>query len=237
MDPEHHIPDPCLPLNLKQNISIHLDVENLVNTQAKPIFKDRMMVYAVGTGDWDKCYKTMSQFVKSSEPYFSSCSSDDPGCPDAGIKMPPIPLEHTDFYGFSEFWYTAEDVVHMGGLYSYENFSNASRVSYFTMNVADSVYRIFKVDFINILFLKDYCASNWKNILKHLEEGKYVTHDVHRLQEQCLKSTWLTVALHEGFKFPKTFNRLTSASNAVNGQVVSWTIGALLYRTRDFPLR
>ena len=49
----------------------------------------------------------MSQFVKSSEPYFSSCSSDDPGCPDAGIKMPPIPLEHTDFYGFSEFWYTS----------------------------------------------------------------------------------------------------------------------------------
>lgn len=169
-----------------------------------------MMVYAIGTGDWDKCYKTMSQFVKSSEPYFSSCSSDGPGCPDAGIKMPPIPLEHTDFYGFSEFWYTSEDVVHMGGLYSYENFSNASR---------------------------EYCASNWKNILKHLEEGKYVTHDVHRLQEQCLKSTWLTVALHEGFKFPKTFNRLTSASNAVNGQVVSWTIGALLYRTRDFPLR
>ena len=70
-----------------------------------------------------------------------------------------------------------------------------------------------------------------------MEEGKYVTHDVHRLQEQCLKSAWLTVALHEGFKFPKTFNRLTSASNAVNGQVVSWTIGALLYRTRDFPLR
>ena len=59
----------------------------------------------------------------------------------------------------------------------------------------------------------------------------------YRLQEQCLKSAWLTVALHEGFKFPKTFKQLTSASNAVNGQVVSWTIGALLYRTRDFPLR
>ena len=50
---------------------------------------------------------------------------------DAGIKMPPIPLEHTDFYGFSEFWYTTEDIVHMGGLYSYDNFANASRVSYF----------------------------------------------------------------------------------------------------------
>ena len=50
---------------------------------------------------------------------------------DAGIKMPPIPLENTDFYGFSEFWYTTEDIVHMGGLYSYDNFANASRVSYF----------------------------------------------------------------------------------------------------------
>jgi len=214
IDPEHHILDPCLPLNLKQNISIHFDVKNLINAQeAKSIFKDeadRIMVYAIGTGDWDKCYETMSQFVKSSEPYFLSCSSDDPGCPNAGIKMPPIPLEHTDFYGFSEFWYTTEDIVHMGGLYSYDNFANASR---------------------------EYCASNWETILNHLEEGKYITHDVHRLQEQCLKSAWLTVALHEGFKFPKTFKQLTSASNAVNGQVVSWTIGALLYRTRDFPLR
>ena len=162
IDPEHHILDPCLPLNLKQNISIHFDVKNLINAQeAKSIFKDEadhIMVYAIGTGDWDKCYETMSQFVKSSEPYFISCSSDDPGCPskqkyknflhffvysvclhffyffslsDAGIKMPPIPLEHTDFYGFSEFWYTTEDIVHMGGLYSYDNFANASRVSYF----------------------------------------------------------------------------------------------------------
>ena len=162
IDPEHHILDPCLPLNLKQNISIHFDIKNLINAQeAKSIFKDEadhIMVYAIGTGDWDKCYETMSQFVKSSEPYFLSCSSDDPGCPskqknnfflqffvysvclhffyffslsDAGIKMPPIPLEHTDFYGFSEFWYTTEDIVHMGGLYSYDNFANASRVSYF----------------------------------------------------------------------------------------------------------
>ena len=85
IDPEHHILDPCLPLNLKQNISIHFDVKNLINAQeAKSIFKDEadhIMVYAIGTGDWDKCYETMSQFVKSSEPYFLSCSSDDPGCP------------------------------------------------------------------------------------------------------------------------------------------------------------
>ena len=45
------------------------------------------------------------------------------------------------------------------------------------------------------------------------------------------------MVLHEGFDFPESFLRLTSAPETVNGQVVHWTIGALLYRTRFLPLR
>ena len=62
VDPEYQIPDPCLPLNLKQNISIHFDVKNLINAQAKPIFKDHMMVYAIGTGK-NHALKKYDQFA------------------------------------------------------------------------------------------------------------------------------------------------------------------------------
>ena len=128
-NPEQPIPDPCLPVNLKENITVDIDLEHLANENLLHKLKGEQVVYLSGIGDWDRCYEILSQFTKSSEPYLSACDPENPGCPDNGIKMPPIPLEHTDFYGFSEFWYTAEDVVHMGGKFSYDTFSKASRVS------------------------------------------------------------------------------------------------------------
>lgn len=57
------------------------------------------------------------------------------------------------------------------------------------------------------------------------------------METQCFKSAWLAVALHEGFGFPPNYPGLSAAPETVNGRVVHWTIGALLYRTRFLPLR
>ena len=132
------------------------------------------------------------------------------GCPNAGIKMPPLSMENSEFYGFSEFWYTMEDVVGMGGPYQFEKFAQAS---------------------------KDYCLIQWKETYQKYLNGVYPSSDLERLKTQCIKSVWIGVALHEGFKFPKHFSHLSSAPNTVHGQVVHWTVGALLYRTRFYPLR
>ncbi|CAF3493909.1 unnamed protein product [Rotaria sordida] len=53
---------------------------------------------------------------------------------------------------------------------------------------------------------------------------------------QCFKSAWLYAFLHDGLKFPLNYQRLRSAS-LVNKNDVQWTLGAILYRTRFFPLK
>lgn len=195
--------DPCSPFGLNENITISIDVDNL-KTGIEPV-QNSQNVILNGSGDWEKCYEILTEFTKSREIYYKPCSSDDQSCPNSGIKMPPIPIENSEFYGFSEFWYTMEDVIGMGGKYDYQKVSKAA---------------------------KDFCAENWTEI-----QRKYPNIDQERLKTQCIKSVWIAVSLHEGFKFPKNFGHLTSAPNTVNGEVVHWTVGALLYRTRFYPLR
>ena len=78
----------------------------------------------------------------------------------------------------------------------------------------------------------------WNKIVEKAEAGKeYSNINQDRLGNTCLKTAWVAVALHEGFHFSKEYKSLTSAPNTVNGQVVHWTVGALLYRTRFYPLR
>jgi len=57
-----------------------------------------------------------------------SCESGSHGCPDREISKPPIDVNKLEFYGFSEFWYTAEDVMRLGGVYSFEKFKDAAKV-------------------------------------------------------------------------------------------------------------
>lgn len=122
------LPDPCLPNGLKENWTIHLDLDRLKNQDSKSMLQSDMQIFLIGTGQWDECYNVLSEFTKSGEPYFEPCSIDDQGCPDPGMKMPPIPVDNSEFYGFSEFWYTAEDVVKLGGPYLFKKFASASKV-------------------------------------------------------------------------------------------------------------
>jgi Golgi nucleoside diphosphatase len=124
----NYIGDPCLPIGFKQDLTVHIDLEHLINTDAKNSLKEEQPLFLVGSGNWDSCYKEIAMFIKTSEPYFKHCDPDEPSCPDAGIQMPPIPVQNSEFYGFSEFWYTMEDVVRMGGPYLYDKFAIASRV-------------------------------------------------------------------------------------------------------------
>ena len=53
---------------------------------------------------------------------------------------------------------------------------------------------------------------------------------------QCFKSAWIATVLHEGFLFPAHYSHFTS-TQLIRGQDVQWTLGALVYKTRYFPLR
>ena len=132
LSPSNPYPDPCSPNGLNDNLTVHLDLDQLnQDLNHEGILQSEQNLYFSGTGEWDKCYAILTEFTKNREHYFKSCSADDLGCPDSGIKMPPMPMQNSEFYGFSEFWYTMEDVARMGGPYLLDRFASACKVSYF----------------------------------------------------------------------------------------------------------
>jgi len=207
LDTEHRLKDPCRPLGMMDNISLTLDMENLnIEQSLKDMLTQTQTVYFYGTGEWDTCFAQLKNFTKTADRFLLCKES----CPDPGMRTPPIQFDNSEFYGFSEFWYSMNDVLGMGGQYMFNKYRQAST---------------------------DFCSAEWHLSWAKYMQGSFPNSDVERLETQCFKSVWVTVALHEGLTFPANYGHLTAAPDTVNGQVVHWTLGALLYRTRFFPLR
>ncbi|XP_071828433.1 ectonucleoside triphosphate diphosphohydrolase 4-like isoform X1 [Apostichopus japonicus] len=130
-------------------------------------------------------------------------------CSFNGIFQPSVRFNNSEFYGFSEYWYCMEDVLRIGGVYEYDQFRKAA---------------------------KNYCATRWSLLKEHYEKGLYSKADEFRIKFQCFKSAWITTVLHEGFKFPRGYKYLRTAS-LIHDKEVQWTLGAILHRTRFLPLR
>jgi len=207
LDTEHRLKDPCRPLGMKDNITLSLDLENInIGQSIKEKLVETQTIYFYGTGDWETCYAQLQNFTVTAD-RFLLCREN---CPDPGMRPPPIQFDNSEFYGFSEFWYSMDDVLGMGGQYMFNKYRKASQ---------------------------DFCSARWHLSWAKFMQGSFPNSDKERLETQCFKSVWVTVALHQGLTFPRSYGHLTAAPNTVHGQVVHWTLGALLYRTRFFPLR
>ncbi len=145
--------DPCLPSGMRENATVTFGAGQLDRAGASASVDggDTAQVFLLGTGRWDECYGSLARFTKERE-RFSSCEGGD-DCPDAGMKVgrgrnkhqcglctvlcvlspqvPPLHIEDLELYGFSEFWYSMEDVLKMGGPYSYEQYRKTASVSLF----------------------------------------------------------------------------------------------------------
>lgn len=130
-------------------------------------------------------------------------------CPFQDLHKVSVPFIDTEFYGLSEFWYSMNDIFAMGGLYSSTKFSSAS---------------------------SKYCSTSWLVTQDRFRRKLYPNADSKRLLHQCFKSAWMTSILHDGFKMPTSYSHFTSVS-LLNNEPVQWTLGALIFRTRFFPLR
>jgi Golgi nucleoside diphosphatase len=159
-------------------------------------------ILVTGEGDFVNCTKHLVTLLNLNAVCLKK------PCSFNGVYQPEINYNSQDFYGFSEFWYTMQDVLKLGGPYRQLTFLNAST---------------------------GYCNSNWDDIQQWHAE-KYSNVDSNRLILQCFKSAWLYAFLHDGLKFPIDYQRLRSAS-LVNNNDVQWTLGAILYKTRLIPLK
>nr|XP_006812996.1 PREDICTED: ectonucleoside triphosphate diphosphohydrolase 4-like [Saccoglossus kowalevskii] len=184
---EKPILDPCLPQEMPDEIT-----------------DDNGKVYYLkGTGNFAKCRQAVQAQLDLSVP----CQKEP--CSINGVYQPTMDFLNSEFYGFSEFWYSMEDVLRMGGPYNYYTFTKAAQ---------------------------HFCASKWSLLEEHHKKGLYLKADEHRFKYQCFKSVWMVAILHDGFKFPENYHNLRTAS-LIHDKEVQWTLGAILFRTRFLPLR
>ena len=100
------LPDPCLPFGMTESV-----VHGGTN------------YYLRGTGDYEGCLDRAQPLLNATGP----CIKDP--CSINGIYQPKIDFRNSEFYGFSEFYYTMEDIFDIGGKYKYLKFHQAAKVS------------------------------------------------------------------------------------------------------------
>lgn len=98
--------DPCLPQSLEETVS-----------------QDKKDLFLKGSGDYDKCQERLKPLLNLTVP----CEKEP--CSFNGIFQPDVRFNNSEFYGFSEYWYCMEDVLRIGGVYEYEKFQKAAKVS------------------------------------------------------------------------------------------------------------
>ncbi|EJW87671.1 hypothetical protein WUBG_01418 [Wuchereria bancrofti] len=183
------IRDPCLPVNLLKT------VKN----------EDGSQFSRKGIGDWDTCIKNLASLLTATVAN-PKCQVEK--CLFGLVRSPSISLSEIELYGFSEYWFSLENVLFMGGQYDFSKTASRAR---------------------------QFCHMKWSTIQIQYRNNVYPKADEDRLRSQCFKSAWITAVLHEGFLISKTYNRFRSVFN-VNGQEAHWALGALLYHMRYFPL-
>jgi len=183
---DHVLHDPCLPIDRLEQLS-----------------HDGYTLTVRGTGNLNTCVQSIKPLINK-----TSCLSKSP-CAMHGVYQPEISSDNSEFYGFSEFYYSMEDLLSMGGRYEHIRFKQSAR---------------------------KYCATNWTTIEGWQSAGQYPRADSNRYRLQCFKSAWLLALLHHGLDFPVHYKHLTSVQ-FLQGHEVHWSLGALLYKTKFFPLR
>ncbi|RWS12840.1 ectonucleoside triphosphate diphosphohydrolase 7-like protein [Dinothrombium tinctorium] len=195
-EPNKHltVSDPCMVLKSIKNTSIEVEKGFTYEVTLK------------GTGEWEYCENKLAKLInlEKSIPCDTNFS-----CPLTRLKETIVSFSTSEFYGFSELWFTMEDVLRLGGQYNYFKFKKA---------------------------VSEYCKTDWSILQERFRKKLYPLADEERLLTECFKSAWITTVLHKGLRMPKTYKNYKS-SLTVNSNQVQWTLGALLYRTRYFPLR
>lgn len=108
------VQDPCLPTNLLKSV---VPNSGEVKEQQKPLYSRK------GIGNFEQCENNLKTLLN-----LNTKCIDDP-CSFNGVYQPPINYSSLDLFGFSEFWYSTDDILQVSGPYNYTKFQEAASVS------------------------------------------------------------------------------------------------------------
>lgn len=192
--------DPCLSIDSSETI-------NTTNPSHTSTLSSTQYLYHLkGSGEFERCVEKLRHMINIDGIHWCL---DNNTCPFEELKNITVPFIGTDFYGLSEFWYSMNDIFHMGGPYNPDSFAKSSG---------------------------KYCSTSWLVTQDRYKRKLYPNADFKRLLYQCFKSSWIYSILHNGFRMPTNYQQFRSVS-MINDEPVQWTLGALIFRTRFFPLR
>lgn len=158
-----------------------------------------------GTGDFLTCRRRLDRLISDPCSKWSSNTTLTPvPCVFEELSKTRIAFEGTEFYGFSEFYYSLNDVLGLSGDYVYDLVRAKATA---------------------------YCETNWSVIQERKANKLYAQAKDNRLQSQCFKCAWVTSVLHSGLKMPNGYGSFHTIFS-IKGHLVQWTLGALLFRTR-----
>jgi len=104
------VPDVCLPLGRSETVS-----------------RGNLSAILYGVGNLELCRKKVVPLLNMSV-CKNGNSTPSTNCGTSGFQRPSVSFITRKFYGFSEFYYTMEDVLRMGGKYNSVRFQLAAQV-------------------------------------------------------------------------------------------------------------
>ena len=153
------IEDPCLPIDL---------IVPSPDPDKHPALR--------GTGSFTSCLTSLRPLLQHTTPCPTS------HCLFAGLPTPHIDFQRSDqrgFIGISEYWYTAQQVLGLGGVWDWAEWEKG---------------------------MSAFCSRSWDAIDEQVtaEQGwRGAIVERERLQMQCFKGAWISNVLHEGIGIPR----------------------------------
>ena len=146
--------DPCAPVDMREGV---------------PVSGRTLTLH--GTGEFSACKRALLPILQTP----SNCSVGGAACTSDTFTAPPI-SEEMEFYGFSEFWYTMQDVFKMGGAYEKQQFEEAAIVRHRTHTpflVLTALVNPLPSSPLPFPLCQAFCSSRWSTLEAWHRKGLY----------------------------------------------------------------
>lgn len=204
--------DPCLTMGayevITKPVELLTDFTHTLGFDTKP-GRASFAVHLFGTGNFNQCYLLLIRMVRLVKHERLNCNKQQPaGCSTPLIGTSFVPYNQFQFLGLSELFYTTNEMIHASGHF------NPSRVVRRTI---------------------DICSTPFRTLLQQYPEAN--RNDPRRVLQECFKATWMITWLQYVIRMPMNYALDFATVDAINGNPVDWTLGALIGQMFEQPQR